>query len=578
LGNTCYLNAVLQSLFALPSFSTAARAAAASCGKFLPHDGVLTALLHCLESRAAASSRLNRANRCISPEEVQVAVARRKAIFGGPFQQDAHEFFLALLQGAQEEVFAADVARLGRPKVRVSETADLVTRTFGFAVEQETTCSACGAESRIVEQGTHLSLDIPESSERELVPLGVDAMLDAFFREESVNKQCEKCHMDDVEHTVRRKIKRMPRVLALHLKRFKVNLSDVQRHDPRVTCTKVSTRVTIPTTVRLRQFCVAKPTPTLALAPATDTALFPNTTTVSTAGLEGKENAQPIISNAPPVNVFHRQGCDNEQMPAAPAARRACAFCSGADAAMPSFWDDSSLANRRKGATWLSGIESIIAGAKNPNSVLDSCAATTSFNETEIAAAMAASTRDAALKEAETEEDVALATAIKRSLEDQSDAMKHEDQSDAMKHEARALDGPFPSPMQTLYKTPADHRQSRGGESPPTTRGIVPELVEDDVKELPPLPNFPKERELSPQAETEPPPPQISLGHFRVQAVICHHGARVDRGHFTADARDATTGQWHRYDDEEVHRIPATSAMSDLQQRGCYLMFYAPGK
>lgn len=51
-----------------------------------------------------------------------------------PPLQDAHELFVSLLEGVQREVLAREVARLGRSRVRASETVDPGARSFGFAV------------------------------------------------------------------------------------------------------------------------------------------------------------------------------------------------------------------------------------------------------------------------------------------------------------------------------------------------------------------------------------------------------------------------------------------------------------
>ncbi|PSC75195.1 UPF0187 chloroplastic [Micractinium conductrix] len=181
LGNTCHLNAVLQVLLSLPSFVADLR-----------------------HGRAALTPVSNYKQVYLTPASLKRALDAASSAFHGTLQQDAHELLCSLLDAVQGEVLAREVARLGRMRVAISETADPGARNFGFAVQHELVCSTCGHTSQMVEQYTHLSLELPPA------------------QEEEVEKACEACGGASVAHALRHAVKRLPRVLVLHLKRFNV--------------------------------------------------------------------------------------------------------------------------------------------------------------------------------------------------------------------------------------------------------------------------------------------------------------------------------------------------------------------
>ena len=226
LGNSCYISAVLQAMFGLSTLvAELHRAAAVVDAAGAPHP-VLSALLECAEEHGAGGS-----NGPISPAAIKRAMGVRVVAFHGGCQQDAHEFFAGLLFAVQAEVLGAEVAALGRRRLCVSQTADPATRLFGLAVEHQLQCGACGAVSSAVEQFTHLSLELPGGGGgggggREVVPRGIDAMLGAYFADEAVVKACEACGAGGATpHRLRHRVRRLPRVLALHIKRFLVEPS-----------------------------------------------------------------------------------------------------------------------------------------------------------------------------------------------------------------------------------------------------------------------------------------------------------------------------------------------------------------
>ncbi len=55
------------------------------------------------------------------------------------------------------------------------------------------------------------------------VRMGPSLRLVFSAQDETVEKSCDKCGAKDVSHRVHHVIRRLPRVLVLHLKRFQVN-------------------------------------------------------------------------------------------------------------------------------------------------------------------------------------------------------------------------------------------------------------------------------------------------------------------------------------------------------------------
>lgn len=79
-------------------------------------------------------------------------------------------------------------------------------------------------------------------------------MLQRYFAAETVEKTCDHCKAENVAHRIEHKIRRLPQVLVLHIKRFKMEFMP-RGNEMDVKCIKLQNRISIPTVLRLRQFC-----------------------------------------------------------------------------------------------------------------------------------------------------------------------------------------------------------------------------------------------------------------------------------------------------------------------------------
>ena len=620
LGNTCYLNAVLQSLISLPHFSVAIRSAAAACGKSLPADGVLRAIAHCLAERDASIAAGRSA---FSPEQIKLAVGRRLGAFRGSFQQDAHEFFCGLMEATQDEVLAIEAARCGRRQLRATETCDPVTRVFGFAVEHEMTCSACGKVSCVTEQCTHLSLDLLKGGRTATVPPGVDAMLSTYFKEESIEKGCEGCGAECVEHNVCHTIKRLPQILALHVKRFQVA---IRSGGTVVTCSKVRDPITIPTALRLRRFCMdaahpplppfhlaspgheqsgsgnnkenlevnaSPPSPSpslplsLSLLPEMGTLPPPPPPPSINTTSNFYENSYPDFGSSPPqqkIKTFSRK--DKKRNGIFPPSSRG--------AAAPSYWD--APAPPKAQSLWTHTLGGIITNATNKGVRVEE--EEEESLDMDLAAALEASRKEAELRNGGVEGgegvDAEMETVMKRSLEEFEAAQKRYQEEDGtttttFEKRSRAVelaDAETPPPASPSSFRRHDNEdtdlaaQAKTGAPPPPPP--PPEIIEADSndttecsQELWPGQNSfggAARGGISNTSRTT----TVPLAPYHLSAVISHHGSSAESGHFTADTFNATNGVWHRFNDAQVHRINGSdAAANEMREQDCYMLFYA---
>ncbi|KAF2636694.1 cysteine proteinase [Massarina eburnea CBS 473.64] len=181
----------------------------------------------------------------VSPYKFLEILRQENEMFRTPMHQDAHEFLNLLLNQVVENVESFSRSRVqeidhkdpnsmgltvNSPAVVTDRTSSVSTSTgwvhelFEGTLTSETRCLTCENTSHRDEAFLDLSVDLDQHS-------SVTSCLRKFSEEEML---CErnKFHCDNCgglqEAEKRMKIKRLPRILALHLKRFKYT-EDLQR-------------------------------------------------------------------------------------------------------------------------------------------------------------------------------------------------------------------------------------------------------------------------------------------------------------------------------------------------------------
>ena len=216
LGNTCYLNSALQMLRGLHPF-------AAALMQLRAHGGVLAALQRALQQMngAAAGSSAGAGPLRDAPRALHAAACRAPTglRFAGAQQQDAHEFLLHLLERCAAETAAVEAK--GGVLPLLGATRCPTRRAFSAVTLARLQCCACGASTTVRELSRALSLEMPAGEAGAYAPaLHVAQLLaSALAAEGGVERRCEACGCARAE--LSRTLARLPRVLLLHLKRYR---------------------------------------------------------------------------------------------------------------------------------------------------------------------------------------------------------------------------------------------------------------------------------------------------------------------------------------------------------------------
>jgi hypothetical protein len=291
IGNSCYINAVLQVSLALPSFVdelTNPLLAAANNNSKRGGDGAAAGggtatgparLFRAVTGVASQMMQLERGNggsgaggqqaAPIDPSSVKRAIAssRKWAHFSSHGQEDAHEFYAAMIDTLSEELADVTVvpklmAPLLRPPQRDADQQqqspaaaaaaaakaaavgadgnnnnnnnnnndddgdgdgdpplDPAATNFGCIIRHTITCSSCFAQTTKDEFYRDFSIEAVVDDTKPIL----NHLLMRFFRRERVHHKCEQADCGSHRAYMHHHFVTRPRVLVIHLKRFKVN-------------------------------------------------------------------------------------------------------------------------------------------------------------------------------------------------------------------------------------------------------------------------------------------------------------------------------------------------------------------
>ncbi|KAM6949428.1 ubiquitin carboxyl-terminal hydrolase 12 isoform 2-T2 [Aplochiton taeniatus] len=256
-GNTCYCNSVLQALYFCRPFREKVLA-------YKPRrkESLLTCLSDLFNSIATQKKKVG----VIPPKKFISRLRKENELFDNYMQQDAHEFLNYLLntiadllqeekgQGRQQN------GRLlqnggggegeggggggggggGEPEAGEKTQQTWVHEIFQGTLTNETRCLNCEAVSSKDEDFLDLSVDVEQNT-------SITHCLRGFSNTETLCSEykyyCEQCRSKQ-EAQKRMRVKKLPMILALHLKRFKY-MEQLHRY------TKLSYRVVFPLELRL---------------------------------------------------------------------------------------------------------------------------------------------------------------------------------------------------------------------------------------------------------------------------------------------------------------------------------------
>uniref|UniRef100_A0A8C5XV72 Ubiquitin carboxyl-terminal hydrolase n=2 Tax=Microcebus murinus TaxID=30608 RepID=A0A8C5XV72_MICMU len=259
LGNTCYMNAILQSLFSLQSFANDLLKQGIPWKK-IPLNALIRRFAHLLVKKDICNSETKKD----LLKKVKNAISATAERFSGYMQNDAHEFLSQCLDQLKEDMEKLNKTWKSEPFPGEEISPDIsATRVYTcpvitnleFEVQHSIICKACGEIIPKREQFNDLSIDLPRRK-KPLPPRSIQDSLDLFFRAEELEYSCEKCGGKCA--LVRHKFNRLPRVLILHLKRYSFNVALSLNN-------KIGQQVIIPRYLTLSSHCTENTKPPFTL-------------------------------------------------------------------------------------------------------------------------------------------------------------------------------------------------------------------------------------------------------------------------------------------------------------------------
>lgn len=236
-GNTCYCNSVLQALYFCRPFREKVLHYKQQV-KSQKKETLLTCLADLFHSVATQKKKVG----ALSPKKFITKLRKENEHFDNYMQQDAHECLNYLLNTVADILTAEKkgAQELDNNVVHTKPDPTWVHEIFQGTLTNETRCLNCESVSSKDEDFLDLSVDVLQNT-------SITHCLRVFSSTETLCTEhkyyCEVC-CSKQEAQKRMRVKKLPQILALHLKRFKY-MEHLNRY------IKVSHRVVFPLELRL---------------------------------------------------------------------------------------------------------------------------------------------------------------------------------------------------------------------------------------------------------------------------------------------------------------------------------------
>lgn len=254
LGNTCYLNAVIQAVCSLREFVGKLRTlpeAVPPCRAGNLYQSALAILGQVADAGVAAGKGP------VNPSDLRRQIAAKNPMFAETTQQDAHEFFLEFVNQLHDELLAGReqwlstsegaAASLGKDDAAGEDLTVPTTQVFFDAeIQKRLKCLDCGHEKNLApERFRDLSLDFTN------VPSGrLEDLIRQYFEEDALEVKCDRSTECQDNGLMTKTLSVTPKVLVLHLLRFRPNMERRQYE-------KIQDEVKLPQELDLRK-CLEK--------------------------------------------------------------------------------------------------------------------------------------------------------------------------------------------------------------------------------------------------------------------------------------------------------------------------------
>ncbi|KAJ0261490.1 Ubiquitin carboxyl-terminal hydrolase 23 [Hirschfeldia incana] len=230
LGNTCFLNSVLQCLTYTEPLAAYLQDVGHEKRCRVAGFCALCAMQKHVRDALQASGKI------LSPKYLVSNLRCVSRNFRNCRQEDAHEYMINLLECMHKNCLPSGVPSESSDAYRTS----LVHKIFGGSLRSRVTCAKCSHCSDKFDPFLDLSLDITkaDSLQRALARFTADELLDDGAKV----YQCERCKQK-VKATKQLTVSKAPYVLTVHLKRFEAHRSD-----------KIDRKVEFPSAIDMKPF------------------------------------------------------------------------------------------------------------------------------------------------------------------------------------------------------------------------------------------------------------------------------------------------------------------------------------